>query len=73
LRTVDNAVIDLDENESWIWLKINAVRHIRYMETDMFGQKTLPGELVAETKGITIPTKVWWLANPSRHHGEEAE
>jgi len=76
-RTVDNGVVDGEENETWERLKIHAVPLVRYMRTGTEGLQKMREEFEAENEGIAIPTQVRWLVNPrtirqSRQNGEIA-
>jgi len=63
-RTVDNGVVDVEENESWERLKIHAVHLIWYMGKGTEGLQKMREQFEAENKAIVIPTQVRWLANP---------
>jgi len=76
-RTVDNGVVDVEENESWERPKIHAVPLVRYMGKGTDGLQKMREELEAENEGIVISTQVRWLANPRtirerRQNGEIA-
>jgi len=55
-RTVDNGVVDVEENESWEWLKIHSVPPIRYMGIGRAGLPKMREEFEAENECIVIPT-----------------
>jgi len=64
VRTVDKAVVDVEENKSWETLTIHAVPLIRYMGKGTEGLQKLPEEFDAENEAVRIPTQIQWLANP---------
>jgi len=77
-KTVDRAVVDVEENETWERLKIHALPLVRYMGKGTEGLQRMREEFEAENEGIAIPTQVRWLANPStirerRQNGEITE
>ena len=63
-RTVDNGVVDVEENESWERLKIHPVPLIRYMGKGTEGLQKMREAFAAENDGIVIPTQVRRLGNP---------
>jgi hypothetical protein len=63
-RTVDNGVLDVEENQSWERLKIHAVPLVRYMGKGTEGLQRMLEEFEAENEGVAIPTEVRCLANP---------
>jgi hypothetical protein len=76
-RTVDNGVMDVEENVSWERLLINRVPLTRYMGKGMEDLQKMREDFDAENECIVIPTEVRWLANPHtirerRQNGEIA-
>ena len=76
-RTIDRAVVDVEEFNTLEWLKIHAVPLEWYMGKGTEALETMREESSAENGGIVIPTQVRWLANPSsirerRQNGEIA-
>jgi len=76
-RTVDRAVVDVEETETWEMVKIHAVPLVRYMGKGTVGLQMMREGFEAENKGIAIPAQVRWLANPRtirerRQNGEIA-
>jgi hypothetical protein len=74
-RTDDKQVIDVEENESSERLKIHAVPLVRCMRIGAEAVQTMGEELGTENTGVTTPTQVRWLVNPSairqrRQNGE---
>jgi hypothetical protein len=63
-RTVDNGVIDVEENESWERFKIHTVPLVRYMGKATEGLQKMRDEIHAENEGVTVPVQVRWLASP---------
>jgi len=63
-RTVDKAVMDVEENETWERLKIHAVPLMWYMGIGTEGLQKMQEEFEVEKEGIVIPTQVRWLENP---------
>jgi hypothetical protein len=63
-RTVDTGVVDVEENETWERLKIDAIPLVRYMGKGTEGLQKMQEEFEAENEGVAIPTQVRWLANP---------
>jgi len=63
-RTVDKGVVDVENNESWKRLKIQAVPLIQCMGTGIEGRRKMRQEFEAENEGVAIPTRVRWLTNP---------
>jgi len=64
VRTVDRAVVDVEDNETWERLKIHAVPLVRYMGNGTEGLQKMREEFETENQGITVATQVRWLANP---------
>jgi len=64
MRTVDKAVVDVEENKSWETFTIYAVPLIRYMGKGTEGLQKLPEEFDAKNEAVRIPTQMQWLANP---------
>jgi len=62
--TIDNGVIDIEENKSEQMLKIHAVPLVRYNGQGTEGLQRLRHHFAADNDGIAIATKVQWLANP---------
>jgi len=76
-RTVDKGVIEVEENESWERLKIQAVPLEWHMGKGTQGLQKMREEFEAENKCVAIPAQVRWLANPCtirerRQNGEIA-
>jgi len=63
-HTVDNGVIDVEENESLGRLRIHAVPHVRNMGKGTVGLQKMWGEIHGENERVVIPVQVRWLANP---------
>jgi hypothetical protein len=57
-RTVEEAVIDVEENESWERLQIDRVQLVRYLGRSTEGLQRMREEFEAGNKGIVIPTQV---------------
>jgi len=76
-RTVDRAVMDVEENEIWERLEIHPVPLVGYIGNDTEVRQKMQQEFEAENEGIAIRTQVRWLANPRtirerRQNGEIA-
>jgi len=76
-RTVDKAVMDVEQNESLERLKIHAGPLVQNMGKGTEGRQMMREEFEVENEGIVIPTQVRLLANPStirewRQNGEIA-
>jgi hypothetical protein len=63
-HTVNKGVINVDENESWEWLKVHAVALVRYIGKGTQGLQNMLDEIHAENEGVVIPAQVRSLANP---------
>ena len=63
-RTVNKGAMDVDENETWCRLKINAVPLLRVIGQGTEGLQEMQEEFETENEGVAIPTQVRWLANP---------
>jgi hypothetical protein len=63
-RTVVNAVVDVEENETWERLNFHSVPLVWYMGKGTEGLQKRREEFEAENEGRVIPTQVRCLANP---------
>jgi hypothetical protein len=63
-RTVDEVVMDVEEDESWERLKVHAVPLVRYMGKGTEGLEKMGDKIHVEDEGVEIPVQVRWLANP---------
>jgi hypothetical protein len=63
-RTVDKGVVEVEENESWEQVKIQAVPLVRYIGTGMEGLQCMQHKFDSENEGIKILSQVRWLAIP---------
>jgi len=63
-RTVDNVVVDIEENESWPRLNVPTVPVVWYRGKGTEVLHKMRQEFKVENQGIVNPTQVWWLANP---------
>jgi len=55
-RTVDKAVVDIEENETWAGLMIHSAPLLQYMGKGTEGRQKMREELEAENEGIVSPT-----------------
>jgi len=77
VRTVNNGVVDVEEDESCKRVKMHAVCLVQYMGQRTEGLSKMLEESEPENDSITIPTQVRWLENPrtmreSKQNGEIA-
>jgi hypothetical protein len=63
-RTVDRAVMDVEQMETWEGLMIHTVPLVQYMGKGTEGLQKMREEFEADNEGIAIPTQVRWLGNP---------
>jgi len=64
VRTVDEGVIDVEENVSREWVVIHALPLVRYMGKGTEGLQKMWDEIHAENEGVTVLVQVWGLASP---------
>lgn len=63
-RMVVKGVIEIEENETWEWLKVHAVPLVMYMGKGTEGLQMIRDEIHAENDRVVIPCQVRWLSNP---------
>jgi len=61
--TVDERVIDVQENESWERLKVHAVPLVTYMGNATEGLQTMRYEMHTQNEEVTVTGQVRWLAS----------
>ena len=62
--TVNNGIIDVEENKSWESLNIRAVPLELFVGKGTEDLQNILDEFELENEGIKLPTQLQWLANP---------